>query len=398
MTCSDVTKFWWAARSLLAACGLAVLAGCAAPSGPAPVVDRSPAPDRPVALFEPPPVSRAPAPSESAPSAVARPVIRPATSGAALPPAVASSAPALRPPAGPPGQFHTIRRGDTLYSIAQMYSIDLRELVAWNRIVDPNLIQIDQVLRLTPPERGSASPDGALAMPVQSGVVEQRTLATQPSTGLGSPAVASSAPVSSAPLLAGPSGERRPFSDATLTEMTRGSRTGTAVSASSSPPPSSALSASPALPAPPASSMLPVAPAAPPALAPTPPAAAVDGGIPWRWPASGRVIDGFSEGRNKGIDIAGREGDPVFASADGRVVYAGNGLRGYGNLVIVKHNDEFLSAYAHNRALLVKQDQAVRQGQRIAEMGDSDSERVMLHFEIRREGKPVDPMHYLPPR
>jgi lipoprotein NlpD len=106
----------------------------------------------------------------------------------------------------------------------------------------------------------------------------------------------------------------------------------------------------------------------------------------------------FDEAKNKGIDIAGKVGDPVLAAADGRVVYAGSGLRGYGNLIIIKHNNTYLTAYAHNRSLLVKEDQAVRQGQRIAEMGSTDSDQVKLHFEIRRQGKPVDPVRYLPPK
>jgi lipoprotein NlpD len=118
----------------------------------------------------------------------------------------------------------------------------------------------------------------------------------------------------------------------------------------------------------------------------------------WIWPANGRVIDKFDEKKNKGISIAGKEGDPVVASADGQVVYSGSGLRGYGNLVILKHNDGFISAYAHNRQILVKQGQMVKRGQRIAEVGRSDTTQPKLHFEIRRQGKPVDPLAYLPPR
>jgi lipoprotein NlpD len=109
-------------------------------------------------------------------------------------------------------------------------------------------------------------------------------------------------------------------------------------------------------------------------------------------------LAGFDELKNKGVDIAGRAGDPVLAAADGRVVYAGSGLRGYGNLVILKHNNTYLTAYAHNQSLLVKEDQAVKQGQKIAEMGSTDADRVKLHFEIRRQGKPVDPARYLPAR
>ena len=110
------------------------------------------------------------------------------------------------------------------------------------------------------------------------------------------------------------------------------------------------------------------------------------------------MLAGFDEQKNKGIDIGGRAGDPVVAAADGRVVYAGAGLRGYGNLIILKHNNTFLTAYAHNQTLLVREDQTVRKGQKIAEMGSTDTDRVKLHFEIRRQGKPVDPMRYLPAR
>ncbi|MDI1275122.1 peptidoglycan DD-metalloendopeptidase family protein [Polaromonas sp.] len=118
--------------------------------------------------------------------------------------------------------------------------------------------------------------------------------------------------------------------------------------------------------------------------------------LAWIWPAQGQVLAGFDEAKNKGVDIAGKTGDPVIASADGRVVYAGAGLRGYGNLIILKHNNTFLTAYAHNHTLLVKEDQSVRKGQKIAEMGASDTDRVKLHFEIRKQGKPVDPARFLP--
>ena len=123
-----------------------------------------------------------------------------------------------------------------------------------------------------------------------------------------------------------------------------------------------------------------------------------DDGLGFMWPATGPLLAGFDEARNKGYDIGGKAGDPVLAAADGRVVYAGAGLRGYGNLVILKHNNTFLTAYAHNQTLLVKEDQSVRKGQKIAEMGSTDADRVKLHFEIRRQGKPVDPARYLPSR
>jgi lipoprotein NlpD len=156
-------------------------------------------------------------------------------------------------------------------------------------------------------------------------------------------------------------------------------------------PPAGAASAARAVPSAPVASLPPVSPT------PTPPG---EEDVPWAWPTSGgaTVVAGFDEQKNKGLDIAGKPGDPVLASADGRVVYAGAGLRGYGNLIILKHNNTYLSAYAHNQTLLVKEDQTVRKGQKIAEMGSSDADRVKLHFEIRRQGKPVDPARYLPAR
>lgn len=141
-------------------------------------------------------------------------------------------------------------------------------------------------------------------------------------------------------------------------------------------------------------------PAKPPASPTSVPAAvaasAGEDDLAWIWPAQGSLIAGFDEAKNKGFDISGKAGDPIVASADGRVVYAGAGLRGYGNLIILKHNNTFLTAYAHNQILLVKEDQSVKKGQKIAEMGNSDADKVKLHFEIRRQGKPVDPARYLP--
>ena len=139
------------------------------------------------------------------------------------------------------------------------------------------------------------------------------------------------------------------------------------------------------------------APSTPSTSAPTA-AASEDDSMSWGWPVNQPISAGFDEQRNKGLDFAGKPGDPVLAVADGRVVYAGSGLRGYGNLVIIKHNNTYLTAYAHNRAMLVEQDQVVRKGQRIAEMGSTESDSVKLHFEVRKLGKPVDPAKLLPAR
>ncbi|HEY1609361.1 MAG TPA: peptidoglycan DD-metalloendopeptidase family protein, partial [Paraburkholderia sp.] len=155
------------------------------------------------------------------------------------------------------------------------------------------------------------------------------------------------------------------------------------------------------------SNMPPIYGASGPAATPTPPQSAPamndttppgTGSISLAWPVRGPVLNGFDDSKNKGLNIGGTAGEPVKAAADGRVVYAGNGLRGYGNLIIIKHDATFLTAYAHNRALMVKEGDTVTRGQKIAEMGNTDSDRVMLHFELRRLGKPVDPLKYLPPQ
>ncbi len=133
------------------------------------------------------------------------------------------------------------------------------------------------------------------------------------------------------------------------------------------------------------------------------PAAAValpasDDELTWGWPGNGAVVNGFGESRNNGLTLGGKAGDPVYAAAGGRVMYAGSGLRGYGNVIIIKHNNTYLSAYGHNQTLLVKEDQVVRKGQRIADMGDSDADQVKLQFEVRKQGKPIDPVKLLPAR
>ncbi|MGL4667666.1 MAG: peptidoglycan DD-metalloendopeptidase family protein [Saezia sp.] len=137
-------------------------------------------------------------------------------------------------------------------------------------------------------------------------------------------------------------------------------------------------------------------------IQPLPGADGLENRMLWDWPAKGSVVNRFDGVGNKGIDIAGKAGDPVYAAADGRVAYVGDGLQGYGNLVIIKHNDIFVTAYAHNRKILVQENQVVRRGDKVAEMGDTDASRVMLHFEIRQQSgggsSAVDPMKYLPAR
>ena len=214
--------------------------------------------------------------------------------------------------AGKPG-YYTVKPGDTLIRIGMDNGQSWRDIIRWNKLDNPNLIETGQVLRVAPP-----APEVAVARPATSAT------ATAPMSAASAPSL----------------------------------------------------------------------PATTPAVAPAAPSAAEDA-ISFQWPARGNLISGFDESKNKGLDIGGKVGDPVLAAADGRVVYAGAGLRGYGNLIILKHNNTYLTAYAHNQTLLVKEDQVIKRGQKIAEMGNSDADQVKLHFEIRRQGKPVDPAKYL---
>ena len=265
---------------------------------------------------------------------------------------------------------YTVKSGDTLYSIARDHGMDYRELIALNRIENPNRIVAGRVLKIKP----SATTGSAVAMatPIVSDVVETRPIVTEtvPQT--------SSVAAPAGNVVREPKGGKEPYSDQLLAKMQ-----GTAQPAGLPP---KAPDAPAGLPAPEAK---------------TPPAATAPAGgdeVPWIWPAAGKIIGTFSEGASKGVDIAGKMGDPVIAAGDGKVVYSGTGLRGYGKLVIIKHNATYLSAYAHNRTILVKEGESVSKGQKIAEMGNSDADQVKLHFEVRRQGKPVDPLKYLPPR
>ena len=241
--------------------------------------------------------------------------------------------------AGKPG-YYTVRPGDTLFRIALDSGQTWRDVQAWNNLANPNTIEVGQVLRVAPPVGSSQ----ASAAPVAS------------VPGVAVPGTATTSPVAPTGVVS------RPLS-----------ATGTTVPATASV----------------------ITPTPAPAAAATPEPAGADE-LKFVWPAQGAVIANFDEAKNKGVSIAGRIGDPVVAAADGRVVYSGAGLRGYGNLIILKHNNTYLTAYAHNQALLVREDQAVKQGQKIAEMGSSDTDRVKLHFEVRRLGKPVDPLGFLP--
>jgi lipoprotein NlpD len=341
-------------------------------------------------------------------------------------PVVTPSRPPVAAPAEPPPALtYTVKRGDTLHQIALDSGLDYRELAAWNNIENVNRIFPGQVLRLAPPGGNPPAPGasiaGAPAPADASSGVTTAPLRTVPAIGDGRPAGPDGARVASAPppaaavapsapaaasgtLKTSPKAVKEPYSEQAVRDLNF------AASAAPAPPEAIALPAAPSAPAsPPAAPSSSVqAAASPPAAAVTPPAAPRSAATPgtgsdpdqldWAWPAKGKIVAGFSETANlKGIDIAGTAGEPVRASAAGRVVYAGSGLRGYGKLIIIKHNATYLSAYAHNREILVKEGQQVTRGQKIAEMGNTDADQVKLHFEIRRLGKPMDPAKYLPP-
>jgi lipoprotein NlpD len=262
--------------------------------------------------------------------------------------------------------FYTVKRGDTLLRIALDYGQNYRDLVAWNKLADPDDIKVDQVLRVAPPDNVAAVQTMPVAAPPSS---EPRTV--QP-------------PV---PKKTNPKGDKRPYSDAALAEL-RGD-------GAARPEVRTVDKDAPDVPArPPVAAVVPPTGVAPGAVV----TATDDDKLSWMWPSDGKIIATFDEGKNKGIDIAGRAGQQVMAAGTGKVMYAGSGIRGYGNLVIVKHSNSLLSAYAHNRSIVVKEGQNVSKGQVIAEMGDSDADSVKLHFEIRQQGKPVDPSRFLPKR
>jgi len=303
----------WMVISVLSVC---LLAACTSrPRGPIPVEDRvaGQSTSRPVQRVQPQAASDSA--RASAPVATSSPVsMGPAMTGSEN--------------AGKPG-FYSVRPGDTLTKIALDHGQAWRDIAKWNGLDNPNMIEVDQVLRVAPPVMELAANRQTKPVMAQNPTPANTSTSNTPTP------TASSAPASSA---------------------------------SNAAPSASA------------------------------PVNVSDDGMTFAWPHPGPVLAGFDEAKNKGLDFAGKAGDPVLAAGDGKVVYAGSGLRGYGNLVILKHNNTYLTAYAHNQTLLVKEDQSVTKGQRIADMGSSDSDRVKLHFEIRKQGKPVDPAKLLPAR
>jgi len=281
----------------------------------------------------------------------------------ALTPAVPVK-PAVRAVEARPGT-HIVKRGETLYGIALDHGLDYRELAQWNGITNPNVIRVGDELRLS----GSASPsasvsaqDGVQVKPITvAGAVESRPLGPEPQP-----------PRQSQPP---PAKAVKKTDEITISRIEPRNRQ---------------LKPEPVAP------VAKVEPAPP--MPRTGSQADDPDRIDWSWPVDGKVVATFVDPGNKGVDIAAGLGDPVLASAPGRVVYSGSGLRGYGKLIIIKHNPTYLSAYAHNSQILVKEGQNVTKGQKIGEVGATDTDSPKLHFEIRRLGKPVDPLKFLPER
>ena len=359
--------------------------------------------------------TRAPAP------VVERPPVVPVPDYVPLPP----SAPLQATPVPPVPEkdwrpeFYTVKRGDTLYGVALEHGLDYRELAAMNNIENINVIRVGQALRLRPPGEPT----------IAAGTTTAPLVPTPPVTEVRPPA-ASGVPRPPASgntdtYKVSPKAIKLPYSDAAWAQL-QGSAIrlepvappAPIVAAVIAPAPASvplALPGAPPAPLSPATVATPpvaTAPASTAAVATSPaatapagsisvlPPAATDSGddrVEWGWPVRGKIISGYSETANlKGIDIGGTTGVAIVASAPGKVVYAGSGLRGYGKLVIVKHNKTYLSAYAHLDQISIKEGQQVTKGQELGKMGNSDTDQVKLHFEIRALGKPVDPLRYLP--
>ena len=267
--------------------------------------------------------------------------------------------------------YYSVKKGDTLHRIALDNGQNYRDLVTWNNLVNPNDIKVDQVLRVLPPEDTAANANGVQLYAVPA-----------PGTGrTASPTPGGqAAPLAASINKTGPRGEKKPYSEATLAEMQKPDAAAAAPVAATAPA---------ALPAPPVA-------ATPTAAGKPAEAAPAEENLTWIWPTEGKPVAAFEDAK-KGLDISGKSGQQIVAAANGKIVFVGY-MHDYGNMVIIKHTESLFAVYAHNKNNLVKENQMVTRGQPIAEMGDSESDAVKLHFEIRRQGKPVDPTKYLPQR
>ena len=302
-------------------------------------------------------------------------------------------------------KVYQVQRGDTLYSIAFRYGLDYRKVAEVNSIADPYIIYPGQHLYLWQVASSPliVSPPPQSPPPVESGnpglpaAYTPSAVIVTAVPGIAAPPVSQVA-MPPSPVYQGGSpgpGPAVPSGGSTLpsTATTTGNITGSTAGVKPVAAPATATTAPPVVAAAPVPAPRPAA-APRPARAPTPGARVTS----WRWPSSGSVTRRYSSSVHKGIDIGGNRGDPVYAVADGTVVYAGTGIVGFGELIILKHNDIYISAYGHNSRLLVREGDVVGVGQSIAEKGSSGTDTVKLHFEIRKEGKPIDPLKLLPKR
>jgi lipoprotein NlpD len=276
---------------------------------------------------------------------------------------------------------HIVKKGETLFGIGLQYGIDYREIASANNIAPPYPVQIGQKLDLSsfkaaPAVESAVTEDGVVVTPMK----------TEPAVVADKPVIvnkpASEKPIASAvtPVLSEPKALREPYS---LQAMNR------------APSQTETTAIKPDVIKPGETNAAEVKPAESKPTGTTGTTATGDEAITWAWPTQGKVVTSFNEATNKGIDIAGETGQTIIAASAGKVIYSGSDLRGYGKLVIVKHNKTYLSVYAHNSKIVVKEGQNVVAGQKIAEMGNTDSSTTKLHFEIRRLGKSVDPTKYL---
>jgi len=256
-------------------------------------------------------------------------------------PVIQDQSTSLREPASP---YRVVVPGDTLYSISWESGRDYREVAIWNKIRPPYTIKPGQEIRVVPPDKEKSGNEYFPSAPSKSAASSTAKSTASQSAGKST----MSETKTTRPK---PSGSTKSAKTKSSSGKTRTTSTSTTFTGGS-----------------------------------------------WSWPADGKIVNQYSETRSKGLDIGGNRGSPVRAAASGRVVYQGSGLRGYGQLIIIKHNDDFLSAYAHNDRIHVKEGETVRRGQKIADMGSSGTDQVKLHFEIRRQGQPTDPLKYLPKR
>lgn len=290
-------------------------------------------------------------------------------------------------------QYYIVQKGDTLHSIGMTHGIDVQKLAEWNSISDPRLLRIGQRLSLYIPKADSQPTLYALTdQPVQSmpESVSPPNIAMSPENTASDTSVT----VHHGNIKRAPKAMKLPYSEQNMAQLKRPDAQIAAMIPIAATSGATVSSNTPGLTTPPVEKNTRIV-AAPPLDAQKNERNTHNLSTDWIWPANGKILSTFSK-NSKGVKISGQSGEAVLASASGAVVYSGNGLRGYGNLIIIKHNDTYLSAYAHNSKILVKEGDSVTKGQKIAEMGNTDSDTVQLHFEIRKNGKPVDPLIYLP--